>query len=703
MYEKRRARKEKRIKRIRTAVMLLAAFLVAGGITAAGAMMIRKMAEPERTRPEETLYAYADCLNRGDYAGIYPLLNAESKAAVTEEELLTRYQNIYDGIEAANISLTIDTVLPEDAGEWDISRPAALDYHISMDTLAGKLTFPSSTLLTYDEEANTWKMIWKLSEIFPGLEEGLRVRVRTIQAERGQIYDAQQNLIAGEGAVWSAGVVPGKLQEPREEAIKEVAAAMGVSEEKVEAALSASWVKDDLFVPIRSFSKEDTDLKEQLLKVPGIMLSTVEDRVYPYGEAAGHLSGYVQSITAEELEARRGLHYNSLSVLGKTGVEAALESTLRSQDGYRIVLVNEEGEEVEEVLSCEAQNGQDVRLTINAPLQQKIYEVMGGDKGAAAAINPVTGEVLAYVSTPAYDPNDFVLGYTAADWEAVNADERQPFYNRAKSTYCPGSVMKPIVGALALEAGILEKEDTISYNGNAWQLDASWGDYMVTTLHSDYSPKNLRNALVYSDNVFFAKTAVMLGADSFEEGLLGLGFQETPDFLLAMTASSYGGEEALENSMVLADSGYGHGQLMVNPLHLACIYSAFYNEGSMIAPTLSYGEEPVWWKENAMSRETADFIRSCLVDVVNTPEGTGRAAALSDKLIAGKTGTAELKQSKDDTTGTEIGWFVGMNGEEDANPIIIVMVIEDVKERGGSAYVAGKVAECLKYYYLYKE
>lgn len=703
MYEKRRARKAKRVKKIRMTVFVLAAFLLAGGIIAGSVVLIKKAAEPERPRPEETLYAYADCLNRGDYEGIYPLLNAESQAVITEEELITRYRNIYDGIEAADVSLTIDTALAEEGVDWDISHPAALDYHISMDTLAGELTFPSSTLLIYDKEENTWKMVWKLSEIFPGLKEGLRVRVRTIQAERGQIYDTQQNLLAGEGEVWSAGVVPGKLQEPREEAIKAVAEAMGVSEEKVGEALSASWVKDDLFVPIRSFSKEDTALKEQMLMVPGIMLSTVEDRVYPYGEAAGHLSGYVQGITAEELEARRGQHYNSLSVLGKTGVEAALESTLRSQDGYRIVLVNEEGEEVEEVLSCDAQNGQDVRLTINAPLQQKIYEVMGKDKGAAAAINPVTGEVLAYVSTPAYDPNDFVLGYTAAEWEAVNADAGQPFYNRAKGTYCPGSVMKPIVGALALEAGILTKEDTIAYNGNAWQLDGSWGDYMVTTLHGDYSPKNLRNALIHSDNVFFAQTAVRLGTDSFAAGLDGLGFNETPDFLLAMTASSYGGTEALENSMMLADSGYGHGLLMVNPLHLACIYSAFYNGGSMIAPTLLYGEEPVWWKENAMDKETADFIRESLVDVVNTPEGTGRAAALSDKLIAGKTGTAELKQSKDDVTGTEIGWFVGMNGEEDANPIIIVMVIEDVKERGGSAYVAEKVAECLAYYYLYKE
>lgn len=699
MYENRRRRKARRQERLRRGIFLAVGILAAAGIVTGAVLMVKKLLKPDAGRPEETLYAYAECLNAGDYAGIYPLLDEESRGRITEEELVTRYENIYDGIEATDIVLEVDTDVAE--GEWDEKHPAAIDYHISMNTLAGELTFPSCTILTYDLEQKSWKMVWKLSEIFPGLEEGLRVRVKTIPAERGQIYDSQYNLLAGKGEVWSAGVVPGKLTEPREEAIAQVAEAMEVSEEKVEKALAASWVKDDLFVPIRNFSKEDTALKEQMLAVPGIMLSTTEARVYPYGEAAGHLTGYVQSITAEELEARRGLHYNSLSVLGKTGVEAAMESALRSRDGYRIVLVDEEGNEVEEVLSCEPQNGEDVRLTINGALQEKIYEVMEGEKGAAVAVNPQTGEVLAYVSTPAYDPNDFVLGFTSAAWESLNADERKPLYNRARSTYCPGSVMKPVLGALALDKGILAEDTVIDYPGNAWQLGPEWGDYRVTTLHSDYAPKNLRNALIHSDNVFFAQTAVNLGAEDYAKGLDGLGFTETPEFMLAYTPSSYGGADAFADSMTLADSGYGHGLLMMNPLHLACIYSAFYNGGSMAAPQLLYGQEPVWWKEEVISRETASFIWSCLADVVK--EGTGKAAALPDKLIAGKTGTAELKQSKEDTTGTEIGWFVGMNGEEDENPIILVMVIEDVKEKGGSAYVAGKVGECLSYYYQYRE
>ncbi len=703
MYENRRARKKRRKEKMRRVVWIAAALALVFTASACIFILIKNNTKPQIPGPEETLYQYAECLNEGNYAGIYPLLDADSRTRIAEEELVSRYENIYGGIEATEVVLEIDTEIAEGKNDWDETHPAAINYHISMNTLAGELVFPSCTILTFDKEAGEWKMVWNLSEIFPGLQEGLRVRVKTIQAERGEIYDAQYNLLAGMGEVWSAGVVPGKLEEPREEAVRDVAEVMGVSVEKVEKELGASWVKDDLFVPIRNFSKDDTELKEQMIAVPGILLSTVEARIYPYGEAAGHLTGYVQSITAEELEARRGLHYNSLSVLGKTGAEAAMESVMRSRDGYRIVLVDEDGNEVEEVLSCAPQDGEDVRLTINAPLQEKIYEVMKGDKGAAVAINPETGEVLAYVSTPAYDPNDFVLGFTTAEWEALNGDSSQPFYNRAKSTYCPGSVMKPVIGALALESGALTADETIDYRGNAWQLNADWGDYAVTTLHSDYAPKNLNNALIYSDNVFFAQTAVRLGAEGVAEGLEGLGFTETPDFMLAMTASSYGGTDALQNSMTLADSGYGHGLMMVNPLHLACVYSAFYNEGSMIAPQLLYGQEPVWWKENAISSQTASFIWSCLADVVNAEGGTGRAAALPDKLIAGKTGTAELKQSKEDTTGTEIGWFVGMNGEKDENPIIIVMVIEDVKDRGGSAYVAAKVKECLAYYYQYRE
>lgn len=702
MYERRRARKEKRVRSVRITICVITALFLIGGLVSGGIFLIKKLTEPEMPRPEETLYAYAACLSQGDYEGIYLLLDGDSQSKITKEELVSRYQNIYDGIEATDILLEIDTDFSEGAENWDADHPAVINYHISMNTLAGELAFPSCTILTFDKEADVWKMVWDLSEIFPGLQEGLKVRVKTIQAERGQIYDSQWNLLAGEGEVWSAGVVPGKLEEPREEAIAKVAEAMGVSTEKVEKALGASWVKDDLFVPIRNISKDDEELKERLLTIPGVMLSTTEARVYPYGEAAGHLTGYIQSITAEELAERKGLHYNSLSVLGKTGVEAAMESVLRSRDGYRIVLVDEDGNEVREVLSNESSDGQDIRLTINAPLQEKIYEVMDGDKGVAIALNPVTGEILAYVSTPAYNPNDFSLGFTTAGWEALNADDRQPLYNRAKSTYPPGSGIKPIVGALLLESGIWTTEDVVSYSGNAWQADESWGDYTVTTLHSDYSPKNLHNALVYSDNIYFAQAATALGAGSFAKGLDGLGFDEIPDFMLAMTASSYGGSEALERGTTLADSGYGQGLMMVNPLHLACMYSIFYNGGNMIAPQLQYGQEPVWWKEGAVSSETAGLIWSYLVDVVNSPEGTGRAAVLENKLIAGKTGTAEIKQSKDDTTGTEVGWFVGMNGEKDDNPIILVMVIEDVKGRGGSFYVAEKAGECLEYYYQYR-
>lgn len=704
MYENRRNRKAKRKNLLKRSLIIGTGAIAAAGGVAGAVALVRHLGAPQIPQAHETLYAYADYLQKGDYEAIYDLLDESSQTEITKEELINRYRNIYDGVDAEGIELSLDEPVPaEPLRLKETKRPVSIEYHISMHTIAGDLSFPSCNILSYSEEENTWKMIWDLEEIFPGLKAGYKVRVKSETAKRGQIYDSQFNLMAGAGEAWTAGIVPGKLEEPRQEAIENAAAAMNVSVEKVEKALSASWVKEDLFVPIRMFAKENEELTEQVLAVPGIMLSTTAVRSYPYKEAAGHLTGYVQNITAEELDLKKGEQYNAQSIIGKTGLEAGMESVIRSRDGYQILIVDGEGKEVEKILEQKPRDGEDVRLSINATLQNYIYEKMEGDRGAAVALNPVTGEVLAYVSTPSYDANDFVYGFTAGEWEEIQNDKNQPLFNRVKSTFCPGSVMKPVTAAFALEAGTLGIKDTITYTGNRWTLDESWGNYYVSTLHGEYEPKNLKNALIHSDNIFFAQAAVELGAERMAQGFERMGFDQTPEFNLALTASSYGGKEVLSDSMSLADSGYGHAKLMVNPLHLACMYSAFYNEGNMIAPTLLYGQEPVWWKENVMSPQTAETLLSDLKEVVNHPEGTGKAAKLADRILAGKTGTAELKLSKDDTAGTEIGWFVGMNGEKSENPIIIVMVIEDVKDRGSSAYVAKKVGECIDYYYKFRE
>ena len=316
----------------------------------------------------------------------------------------------------------------------------------------------------------------------------------------------------------------------------------------------------------------------------------------------------------------------------------------------------------------------------------------------SVAMNPYTGEVLALVSTPSYDNNDFIMGLSNEQWTALNEDENKPMYNRFRQVWCPGSTFKPIIAAIGLESEAIDPMEDYGNEGLSWQKDSSWGSYCVTTLHT-YEPVILENALIYSDNIYFAKAALKIGTEEMESSLTELGFNEEIPFDIKMAKSQYSNTENIETEIQLADSGYGQGQVLVNPLHMACIYSAFCNEGNIIKPYLVYQAEATvtFWMPGAFSKETAKQVLEGTKKVVNDSHGTGYAAHRDDIVLAGKTGTAEIKASKDDTSGTELGWFAIYSTEETVErPILIISMVEDVKGRGGSGYVVKKDSAVLE-------
>lgn len=686
----RHKRKKSRLLWIAIAVIGMAAITVA--VCVAG--MFKK--EDVWKTPEELLVEYMNHIPAQEYEQMYAMLHIEASGNVSQEDFIKRNSAIYEGIEIQNMAVEI---IAYDEEQLTVT------YQTSFDTVAGEISFENEAFFLEGEDG--YKLVWDNSLIFPNLASTDKVRVSTTQANRGEILDRNGRVLAGKGNASSVGIVPGKL-ENREEAIAKIAELLETTSEVIEKKLSAQWVKDDSFVPIKTIPRveeiellkvepnedvlKEKERHESLLAIPGVMISDVEVREYPLGEAAAHLVGYVQSVTAEDLEEHAGEGYTANSVIGRSGMEGLFEKELKGQNGCRIYIVNSEGKEKEELACILVQHGQDIKLTIDASLQIALYEQFQEDKSCSVAMNPYTGEVLALVSTPSYDNNDFIMGLSSEQWTALNDDEDKPMYNRFRQVWCPGSTFKPVTAAVGLESGAIDPNEDYGNVGLSWQKDASWGSYYVTTLHA-YEPVILENALIYSDNIYFAKAALKIGYEEMESSLTQLGFNAELPFEIKMAKSQYSNSESIETEIQLADSGYGQGQVLVNPLHLACIYSAFCNEGNIIKPYLVYQNEvsAEYWISGAFSSETASRVLEGTKKVVNDSHGTGYAAHRDDIVLAGKTGTAEIKASKDDTSGTELGWFAVFTAEETVErPILIISMVEDVKGRGGSGYVVKK-------------
>lgn len=671
----------------------MAAILILLIVGAVAVVLVRRPFDAGK--PDELLADYFACIEKGAYDKMYGMLDEESKANISKKDFVTRNQKIYEGIEAKNVKISVKDAKKTDGGE-------KVSYLTSMDSVAGKIEFENQAMCTRDSYFDEFKLSWDDSLIFPDMKDTDKVSVSTSQAVRGQILDRNGNMLAGPGTAPSVGLVPGKMSENKEADIAQLAGLLGMTEEEINSQLSAAWVTPDSFVPLKTLnSQQSQELTEQLLTIAGVLINDTEVRTYPLGEKATHLIGYVQSVTAEDLEEHKGEGYTSSSVIGKSGIEGLYEKELKGENGVKISIMTEDGVEKNVVASVDKQDGENIRLTIDSDLQGLVYDQFREDKSCSVAMNPFTGEVLALVSTPAYDDNEFILGMSGERWDQLNNDENKPLYNRFRQVWCPGSSFKPITAGIGLTTGTINPDEDYGSEGLSWQKDESWGDYHVTTLH-EYSPVNLENALIYSDNIYFAKAALNIGADNLMKSLKLLGFGQELPFEIKMSQSQYANDGGtIDSEIQLADSGYGQGQILINPLHLATLYTSILNDGNVIRPYLTYSETPKSevWIAQAFSSDAASRVKTALEKVVNTPEGTGYGAHREDIALAGKTGTAEIKADQNDTTGTELGWF-GVFTEDAAaqKPVLLMSMVEDVKDRGGSGYVVDKSAAVLQGY-----
>ena len=656
-------------------IIIIISVIVCLSILAVGGFLIYSS---KTTKPENILNEYISKINEAKYNEMYEMISDRNKGQITEEDFVKRNKNIYEGIDMSNLKIDIKEV------EKESSKKYAITYITSMNVSGQNISFENRSNII--KENNKLKIDWSSNMIFPNLNVTDKVKVSTSKAIRGKILDRNGKELATNGKISSVGIVPGKLGENKTESINKIAELLNLSSETIENKLKASWVKDESFVPIKNVSMDENDLKEKLLQIKGVMISSTNGRIYPLGEAAAHLTGYIQSITKEELE--KNPEYSSTSLIGKTGLEKRYEKELKGKDGIEIYITDSEGNKKKTIIKKEKNKRENIKITIDSIIQNNLYKELKNDEGLFVVMNHKTGEIIALVSTPSYNVNKMALGVSSEEWKELQENEKTPLLARYTQKYCPGSTFKPITGAIGLSTNSLKTTDTFSYSGKSWQKDKSWGDYNITTLTAYSGEKNLKNALIHSDNIYFAQATLQIGKDNFINGLKKLKFGEDIDFELNLSKSQFSNSDTIKSETLLADSGYGQGQILVNPIHMASIYSSFANNGNMVKPYLKYKEnkETEYLAKDVFTKDAVQEIKNDLIQVVENPEGTAKDMKINGVTIAGKTGTAELKASKD-SEGDTIGWFDCFTVDDSNMPYVIVGMVEKANKNGGSHYV----------------
>lgn len=638
----RSTRNTKQTNKLPIIIVAVIILLVAGffGVRAYQASQIKKQGE-------ETVEAFVKSLQKGKYQEITKNLNADSvkENGFTKKQVAEKYQSIFSGISATNIKMKNLTVDKKD-NEYQFS------YDLSVNTGFGQLKNQKySGTLTDDGK----EIKWKPNLIFPGMSGKDKINYSVDSTVRGEILDRSGQGIATNGTVYQSGIVPKNLGtgEERTTKIDAIAKSLDLTAKDVESALSQGWVQDDFFVPLKTTADAPKETPD------GLEVKEAIGRTYPLKEAAAQLIGYVGKVTAEDMKKNDDLASDSL--IGRSGLEMALDKQLRGKDGGSLAITDDKGNEKKVLQKIDKKDGENVKLTIDSRAQQIAYNGLNGQAGSSVVTAPKTGELLVAASSPSFDPNKMTNGISQADYDAYSNDKNQPFMSRFATGYAPGSTFKTITAAIGLDAGTLNPNEELAINGLKWQKDSSWGSYQVTRV-SDVSPVNLKTALVYSDNIYMAQETLKMGEKTFRAGLNKFIFGKDLDLPIAMDKAQISSKDSFDSEILLADTGYGQGQLLLNPIQQITAYSVFPNKGTMVYPKL-IADKKTTDKKDVIKADSAETITTDMQAVVSDENGTAHSLAALNIPLAAKTGTAEIKQ-KQDEKGQENSFLYAFDAEK---------------------------------------
>ena len=656
-------------------VLPLLLLLVAGGFF--GYRYYDK--QQRQNQAEKVVHSFIENLSKNKFDKVPSLILSDSaeRNGYTNDQVAEKYQTIFSGIDAANIKGSKIT-LSDDVKNADYQ----FTYQLSLTTSLGEIKdLNYSGTIKFEKEQP--KIDWAPNLIFPDMAGQDKVSISVDEAVRGEIVDRNKSPLAANGTLYQLGVIPGQLGdgEDKESRIKAIAKQFDLTEKAIQQALDQSWVQDDYFVPLK--------IVEPTADLPtGASIQETAGRTYPLGEAAAQLIGYVGDITAEDVEKDDTLASNGK--IGRSGLEAAFDKELRGKNGGKIAITDEKGTERKALIETKKTDGKTIQLTIDAKAQKIAFDSLKDQAGSTVVTEPTTGDLLVLASSPSFDPNKMTNGISQEDYDAYHNNKDLPFISRFATGYAPGSTFKTITAAIGLDNGTINPETVLSINGLKWQKDSSWGDYFVTRV-SDVASVNLRNALVYSDNIYMAQQTLAMGEDKFRAGLEKFIFGEELDLPIAMNPAQISNDKSFNSEILLADTGYGQGELLINPIQQAAMYSVFANQGSLVYPRLVMGAETKTKKE-LISPETISLINEDLKAVVTDENGTAHSLAALGLPLAAKTGTAEIKE-KQDEKGQENSFLFAFDAQN--QKYLMVSMLEDRQENSSATALAPELLSYL--------
>ncbi|HAP9260604.1 TPA: penicillin-binding transpeptidase domain-containing protein [Enterococcus faecium] len=629
---------------------------------------------------EKTVEQFVQALNKGDYnkAAEMTSKKAANKSALSEKEILDKYQNIYGAADVKGLQISNLKVDKKDDSTYSFS------YKAKMNTSLGELK-DLSYKGTLDRNDGQTTINWQPNLVFPEMEGNDKVSLTTQEAARGNIIDRNGEPLATTGKLKQLGVVPSKLGDGGEKTanIKAIASSFDLTEDAINQAISQSWVQPDYFVPLKIIDGATPELPA------GATIQEVDGRYYPLGEAAAQLIGYVGDITAEDIDKNPELSSNGK--IGRSGLEMAFDKDLRGTTGGKLSITDADGVEKKVLIEHEVQNGKDIKLTIDAKAQKTAFDSLGGKAGSTVATTPKTGDLLALASSPSYDPNKMTNGISQEDYKAYEENPEHPFISRFATGYAPGSTFKMITAAIGLDNGTIDPNEVLTINGLKWQKDSSWGSYQATRVSSDVSQVDLKTALIYSDNIYAAQETLKMGEKKFRTGLDKFIFGEDLDLPISMNPAQISNEDSFNSDILLADTGYGQGELLITPIQQAAMYSVFTNNGTLVYPKLLIADKETKDKKNVISETAVQTIVPDLREVVQDVNGTAHSLSALGIPLAAKTGTAEIKE-KQDVKGQENSFLFAFN--LDNQGYMMVSMLEN-KEDDDSA--TKRASELLQY------